>query len=174
MTKCWRKFYNKFELSSCASPNHVNCGFFCASSKLQCAKVGLQITSSVTLLLGLISGGISLGKSITNAKNDVSMIGELMESSAEDAKLAKMDIIEYIKALNKKSTALAKAEGFSTSTNNLVKNTFIRQQLAQNAELIGASLMSTTLMGIVQILTGETFNCKKFDFSFIFVYCNLF
>ena len=165
VTKCWRKFYNKFELSSCVSPNHVNCGFFCASSKLQCAKVDLEITSSVTLFLALITGGINLGSALRNPAEDTALILELEDDAVEMAEELGMSVEDYIKACIKFGKTLANSEA-----TDIVTSSYTRQLLATNSKLIGVSLFSTTLMGIVQVVMGETFNCNKIGFIFLSVH----
>ena len=66
-TRCWRKVYGSGQMSSCNSPNNVNCGVYCASSKLQCAKVALEMTSIVAAIFAAITGGVQLFKGMDMA-----------------------------------------------------------------------------------------------------------
>ena len=56
-THCW-KTMSLDSLGSCGGTSSTDCGLFCASSNIQCAKVSLKIISGVAGVAAMIAGGL--------------------------------------------------------------------------------------------------------------------
>ena len=56
-THCWKTISSSVTLNACTAPSSVDCGLFCASSDIQCAKITMKIISAVVGFAAMFTGG---------------------------------------------------------------------------------------------------------------------
>ena len=77
-TMCWKSVDESGDvdvLNGCGGINHVDCGLFCASSNLQCAKNALGMIAGITGLVSFIMGDAS---SLSEFK-DMNRLGDAVQ-----------------------------------------------------------------------------------------------
>lgn len=67
-TKCWKKISSSSTLSSCSGINNSDCGLFCASSNVQCAKYSISILSNIGIITSFLLGNAEAARKVDPKK----------------------------------------------------------------------------------------------------------
>lgn len=162
-TGCWKRLALDWSLNSCKNLNPADCGLFCASSKMYCAKVYLQIISGLTGYAAMFSDSLSsktVGVAAKAAKVSTAVkagkkIASKAEKIAETSQKLKKSITKATDEVKKSESLLAKAKkALDDAKNNVKQYTALAKEQIQtnfvNAEK-NKELALQTLQGLNEI-----------------------